>query len=250
MWVRFQSEMFEPTSVTSDTRVKMARASNCVSAPLLVRTERLSANRLRHLFTLQPALGFEEQVTVWNRRGPRRLTLHGFEPGVHLIGTEWVSLPPDGKCHFQRLKTFFEGFEGEKHWRVRLDIARSLPLDVGFVCAGEPRHKRKQALPLSIARDIVQMHRQTADGPREALWHILHPTDRPVLKTSGNDRCFIDAGSAVFAGEPVGAVSELPVKDVIETVHGGDPYAAPQEDRDRRVVHLSIRVARISYMRR
>ena len=84
------------------------------------------------------------------------------------------------------------------------------------------------------------MHRQTADGPREALWHILHPTDGPVLKTSGNERRLIDAGSAIFAREPVGAVSELPVKDVIETIHGGDPYAAPQEDRDRRVVHLSI----------
>src|SRR5215204_2208454 len=127
MWVRFQSEMFEPTSVTSDTRVKMARASNCVPAPLLVgtkviaigcadtfahtppqRTERLSANRLRHLFTLQPALGFEEQVTVSNRRGPGRLTLHDFEPGVHLIGTEWVSLPPDSQRSFQGVNTFFK----------------------------------------------------------------------------------------------------------------------------------------------
>ena len=65
-----------------------------------------------------------------------------------------------------------------------------------------------------------------ADGPREALWHILDPTDGPVLKACGNQRRLIDAGSAIFAREPVGAHLELPIQDVIETVHGGNPYAA------------------------
>src|SRR5215212_1539524 len=77
------------------------------------------------------------------------------------------------------------------------------------------------------------------DGPREALWHILDPTDGPVLKACRNQRRLIDAGSAIFAREPVGALLELPIHDVIETIHGGDPYAAPPEDRDRRMVHLS-----------
>src|SRR5215212_181616 len=67
-----------------------------------------------------------------------------------------------------------------------------------------------------------------ADGPREALWHVLDPTDGPVLKACGNQRRLIDAGSAILAREAVGALHELPVQDVIETVHGGDPYAAPQ----------------------
>ena len=228
--------MFESTSVTIDTSVKLARASNCVPAPLRVQssrvvategadtlaptTERLLANRLGH--TLEPAFGFEGQVTVWNRRGPGRLTLRGFEPDLYRIKPEWVSLPADGKRSFQGLKTFFEG----KHWRVRLYIARPLPLDLGCVCAGEPRHKWKQALPFSLSCAVIQLHCQMADGPREALWHILDPTDGPIIKACGNQRRLIDAGSAIFAREPVGAHLELPVQDVIETVHGGDPYAA------------------------
>ena len=86
-------------------------------------------------------------MTVWNRRGPGRLTLRGFEPDLYRIKPEWVSLPADGKRSFQGLKTFFEG----KHWRVRLYIARPLSLDFGCVCAGEPRHKWKQALPFSLS---------------------------------------------------------------------------------------------------
>src|SRR5215217_3046129 len=46
-------------------------------------TERLLANRFGH--TLEPAFGFEEQVTVWNRRHPGRLTLRGFEPDLYRI---------------------------------------------------------------------------------------------------------------------------------------------------------------------
>src|SRR5215213_6198853 len=46
-------------------------------------TERLLANRLGH--TLEAAFGFEEQVTVWNRPGPGRLTLRGFEPDLYRI---------------------------------------------------------------------------------------------------------------------------------------------------------------------
>src|SRR5215208_3987856 len=192
-------------------------------APHAGTTERLLANRLGH--TLEPAFGFGEQVTVWNRRGPGRLTLRGFEPDLYRIKPEWVSLPANGKRSFQGLKTFFEG---GKHWRVRLYIARPLSLDLGCVCAGEPHHKRKQALPFSLSRAVIQLHRQTADGPREALWHILGPTNGPVPKAGGNQRRLIDAGSAIFAREPVGALLELPIQDVIETVHGGDPYAAPQ----------------------
>ena len=54
------------------------------------------------------------------------------------------------------------------------------------VCAGEPHHKRKKALPFSPSCAIIELHRRTADGPREALWHILDPTDGPVLKACGN----------------------------------------------------------------
>jgi hypothetical protein len=43
----------------------------------------------------------------------------------------------------------------------------------------------------------------------------------------------------------MGALLELPIQDVIETVHGGDPYAAPLDDRDRRAVHLSTPGARL-----
>src|SRR5215211_3399823 len=84
-----------------------------------------------------------------------------------------------------------------------------------------------------------------ADGPREALWHILDPTDGPILKACGNQRRLIDAGSTIFARKPVGALLELPIQDVIETVHGGDPYAAPLDDRDRLVVYLSTPGARL-----
>src|SRR5829696_1202874 len=174
------STALESTSVTVDTSVKLAQASNCVPAPLRVQSSRLVAtegatpspntpeqsesllaNRLGH--TLEPAFDFEQQVTVWNRRCPGRLTLRGFEPDLYRIKPEWVSLPTDGKRSFQGLKTFFEG----KHWRVRLDIARPLSLDFGCVCAGEPRHKRKQALPFSLSRAIIQLHRQKGGGHPE-----------------------------------------------------------------------------------
>ena len=48
-------------------------------------TERLLANRLGH--TPEPAFGFEQQVTVWNRPGPGRLTLHVClsTPGARLV---------------------------------------------------------------------------------------------------------------------------------------------------------------------
>jgi hypothetical protein len=78
--------------------------------------------------------------------------LRGFEPDLYRIKPEWVSLPADGKRSFQGFKTFFEG---EKHWRVRLYIARPLPLDLGCVCAGEPRHKWKQALPFSLSCAVI-----------------------------------------------------------------------------------------------
>jgi hypothetical protein len=78
--------------------------------------------------------------------------LRGFEPDLYRIKPEWVSLPTDGKRSFQGLKTFFEG---EEHWRVRLDIARPLSLDFGCVCAGEPRHKWKQALPFSLSCAVI-----------------------------------------------------------------------------------------------
>src|SRR5215207_1953743 len=133
-------------------------------------TESLLAKRFGH--TLEPAFGFEEQVTVWNRRGPGRLTLRGFEPDLYRIKPEWVSLPADGKRSFQGLKTFFEG----KHWRVRLDIARPLSLDLGCVCAGEPRHKRKQALPFSLSRAIIQLHRQKGGGhPETQSLSLIEP---------------------------------------------------------------------------
>src|SRR5215217_6704293 len=118
-------------------------------APHAGTTERLLANRLGH--TLEPAFDFEQQVTVWNRRCPGRLTLRGFEPDLYRIKPQWVSLPADGKRSFQDLKTFFEG----KHWRVRLYIARPLSLDFGCVCAGEPRNKRKQALPFSLSCAVI-----------------------------------------------------------------------------------------------
>src|SRR5215204_621611 len=112
--------MFESTSVTIHTSVKLAQASNCVPAALRVQSSRLVAtegatpspntpeqsesllaNRLGH--TLEPAFDFEQQVTVWNRRCPGRLTLRGFEPDLYRIKPEWVSLPTDGKRSFQGL---------------------------------------------------------------------------------------------------------------------------------------------------
>src|SRR3954466_11792828 len=92
------------------------------------------------------------------------------------------------------------------------------------VGAGEPRGKGEQALALGISRGVIKLHGQATDWAREALWHVLNPSDRLVLKACGNQGSFIDAGAAVLSGEWVRTDLQLPIQDVIETVHGGGPF--------------------------
>src|SRR5918995_870006 len=103
------------------------------------------------------------------------------------------------------------------------DERGALSLDLPCVGASEPRDKRKKPLPLGIRRAIVQLHRELADRAREAVWHISDTTHRLVLEPGGNDGSLVDARSAVLAGERMRALLELPIQDVIETVHGGRP---------------------------
>src|SRR3954451_18548244 len=86
------------------------------------------------------------------------------------------------------------------------------------------RHKRKKALSFGVAvRAVVQVHRQFADWAREAVRHLLNPMDWLVLKPCCENRSFIDARSSVFSRERMRAVFELPIQNVIKTVHGGRP---------------------------
>src|SRR5829696_9550926 len=51
--------------------------------------------------------------------------------------------------------------------------------------------------------------------------------DRLVRETCRDNSRFIDAGSAVLAGERMRAELELPIQDMIEAVHGDHPLAHP-----------------------
>src|SRR5829696_3687238 len=104
------------------------------------------------------------------------------------------------------------------------DVGRSLPLNLCCVCASQSRHEREQMLPLGVLGHVVQFHRETADRAREALRHVLDPANGPVLKAGGNQGSFIDAGAAVSSGEWVRTSLQLPIQNVIETVHGGGPF--------------------------
>src|SRR5829696_9412564 len=95
------------------------------------------------------------------------------------------------------------------------------------VSASQPRHVREQPLPFCIGGSVViQPHGELTDRPREALRHLLNSADPLVLEASCDDSRFIDARSAVLSREWMRPRFELPIQDVIETVHGGDPYAA------------------------
>src|SRR5829696_6553539 len=80
---------------------------------------------------------------------------------------------------------------------------------------------------------VIQLHRQLADWARKALGHVLDAMDRLVRETCRDDSRFIDAGSAVFAGKRMRPGLELPLHDVIETVHGDHPRAHPHTPRLR-----------------
>src|SRR5215207_241074 len=60
----------------------------------------------------------------------------------------------------------------------------------------------------------------------------LDATDRLVRKTCRDNSRFIDAGSAVLAGERMRAELELPIQDMIEAVHGDHPLAHPPAQTD------------------
>src|SRR5215208_7518146 len=92
---------------------------------------------------------------------------------------------------------------------------------------------RKKALPFRIRRVVIQLHRELADRAREAVGHVLDATDRLVFEPSRDDSRFIDAGSAVLAGKRMRPGLELPIQDVIETVHGDHPRAHPHTLRLR-----------------
>src|SRR5215204_2856445 len=104
------------------------------------------------------------------------------------------------------------------------NVGSPFALDLSCVGAGEPRHKGEQALALSISRGVMKLHGQATDRAREALWHVIDPSDRSVLKACGDQRRFIDTGATVSSGEWVRTGLQLPIQDVIETVHGGGPF--------------------------
>src|SRR5829696_8063642 len=110
-------------------------------------------------------------------------------------------------------------------WKVRI-VKRHFR----SVSASQPRHVREQPLPFSIGGSVViQPHGELADRPREALGHLLNSADPLVLEASCDDSRFIDARSAVLSREWMRPRFELPIQDVIETVHGGHPCGAPQQ---------------------
>ena len=88
---------------------------------------------------------------------------------------------------------------------LRPYVGSPFALDLSCVGAGEPRHKGEQALALSISRGVIKLHGQATDRAREALWHVIDPSDRSVLKACGDQRRFIDAGAAVLSREWMGA---------------------------------------------
>src|SRR5215204_2981122 len=107
---------------------------------------------------------------------------------------------------------------------LQANVGSPFALDLSCVGAGEPRHKGEQALALSISRGVIKLHGQATDWAREALWHVLDPSDRAVLKACGDQRCFIDTGATVSSREGMRTGLQLPIQDVIETVHGGGPF--------------------------
>src|SRR4051794_11543568 len=107
---------------------------------------------------------------------------------------------------------------------LRPNVGSPFALDLSGISAGEPRDKGEQALALSMGRGVIELHCQVTDWAREALWHVLNPSDRLVLEACGNQSSFIDAGAAVSSGEWVRASLQLPIQNVIKTVHGGGPF--------------------------
>src|SRR5215203_6570502 len=99
-------------------------------------------------------------------------------------------------------------------------------------------------LPLGVVGHVVQLHRETADRAREALRHVLDPSNRPVLKATSDEGRFVNASAAVLSREWMRARFELPIQDVIKVVHGGRPCGAPPHpDGDPSTPQLSTKTA-------
>src|SRR5829696_6089788 len=145
-------------------------------------------------------------------------------PSTSRINTPSAWSKPQHDAVHRKGRTPFERVSGHA---LRADVRRALGLYGRSVGTGKPRHKRKKAPSFRFRSMVIQLHRQLADWARKALGHVIDAMDRLVRETCRDDSRFIDAGSAVFAGKRMRPGLELPIQDVIETVHGDHPRAHP-----------------------
>src|SRR5215213_7361104 len=137
-------------------------------------------------------------------------------PGARVRSVQRIGLASDGQGTRENLQSLIEA---DRPSRTAADVIRSFPLNRLGVRTSQPCDEGKEALPLLVARLVVEPHGQPADRPGEAGRHVVDTADGFVGETSRDEGRFVDAGSTVPAGERVRADLQLPVQDVIKTIH-------------------------------